>query len=184
MNTIDPAEHLSLAKKMAWKYKKFTDLEYDDVLSICYLAMIKAAEKYDPEKGAWSTIASKYMYYAILRERDRRKSVQDAVSLESFNMSNSDGQATSWQELMPDLTESNTEDYILDKMLAKDVLANVSKFLPAKRISERHRQAIAIYVQNPEMSQQKIADIIGVSQATVNRYILKFRERVREQLAI
>ena len=185
---IDPVDHLKLAQKMAWKYKGITDLEFGDVLSICYLAMVKAARTFDPNKGyAWSTYASKAMYFAILNERDRRKSVKNVISLESLSHIDSGGKQQSWESFVPDLTIENTEDSIVDKIMMESLAASLPRTTEALRNfkgGQREKAAVIMYVLNPHLTQQQIADMTGTSQVTVSRGIAKIKKQLQEQLAV
>ena len=185
---IDPADYLKLAQKMAWKYRGITDLEFEDVLSICYLAMVKAARMFDPDKGyAWSTYAAKAMYFAILNERDRRKSVQNTVSLESLGYVDSGGKRQSWESFIPDLTAENTEEYIIDKIMMDNLAASLPRTTEALRNfkgGQREKAAVIMYVLNPHLSQQQIADKTGTSQVTVSRGIARIKKQLQEQLAV
>jgi RNA polymerase sigma factor (sigma-70 family) len=188
VNTIDPVDHLKLAQKMAWKYKGITDLEFEDVLSICYLAMVKAAEKYDPEKGyAWSTYASKAMYFAILNERDRRKSVQNTISLESLGRIDSGGKQQSWESFIPNLTVERTEDSIIDKIMMENIADRLPRTVEALRNfkgGQREKAAAIMFIRNPHLTQQQIAEKIGISQVSVSRGIAKIKRQLQEQLAM
>jgi len=51
---INPEDHLNLARKIAHKYVRYE--EYDELIGVAYLALVKAALKFKPELGnAFST---------------------------------------------------------------------------------------------------------------------------------
>jgi RNA polymerase sigma factor (sigma-70 family) len=70
--TIDPADHLNLARKVAAKFAKSED--YEELVSICFLALVKAAQKFDPSRGfEFSTYAYYAMRNAIFKVLKKKK---------------------------------------------------------------------------------------------------------------
>jgi len=50
-------DHLPLANKLAWKYKKMVPsyVDYDDLQSAAYFGLVDAASRYNMEKGCFSS---------------------------------------------------------------------------------------------------------------------------------
>lgn len=65
-------DNLALAGFTAKRYIR-RGIEYDDLVSLCYMGLIKAARTYDQGKAAFSSYASKCMENEILQEIRKNK---------------------------------------------------------------------------------------------------------------
>lgn len=78
---VDPAEHIGLAHAAAQAYASHR--HYEDAVSIATVAIVRAAKKYDPDRGRFSTLAMMYARRDIWNDfrkrtckgRDERRTV-------------------------------------------------------------------------------------------------------------
>jgi RNA polymerase sigma factor (sigma-70 family) len=77
---IDAADHINLARKVAHGFSNLED--YEELLSICYLALVNAANKFDPSLGyEFSTYAHKSMTNSVFKHLKKRSSNIKTVQL-------------------------------------------------------------------------------------------------------
>jgi RNA polymerase sigma factor (sigma-70 family) len=67
---INPAEHMGIVHKMLRKFR-FPDHLKDDLVQEGFLALTRAAQLFDPEKGAWFSYAARRVTSHIYRELQR-----------------------------------------------------------------------------------------------------------------
>ena len=77
---INPEDHLNLARKIAHKYVKHE--EYDELIGIAFLALVKAAKQFKPELGnAFSTYAYRSINNSILKHLIKKRKTVGTVQL-------------------------------------------------------------------------------------------------------
>lgn len=168
---IEVQEHLGLAKMQANRiYKKFYlqgKYEYDDILQMCYVGLVKAAQKFDETKGfKFSTLACKWMHgwvmANILRDKyypskDRNGHLKSFVYSIDEAINNCSGRETFRIDIIPD-TKDQFENS-LNSILLKQSLC---------KLSDKYRSIIYLrYFKNK--TQTEIAKILGVDQGNISR---------------
>ncbi|AGK99029.1 sigma-70 family RNA polymerase sigma factor [Clostridium pasteurianum] len=168
---IDVQEHLGLAKLQAGRvYKKFQlsyRYDFDDILQICHVGLIKAAQKFDETKGyKFSTYALSLMYgytlNIILRDKfypsaERNGSLNSHVLSLDVNVNNSDDKEVTYKDAIMDKQELDTE---FTGILVRTALG---------KLSGKHKEIIKLkYFQGK--TQMQIAKLFGTSQTTIGRF--------------
>lgn len=162
-------ENMKLAYWMANRYRQ-CGIEYDDLVSVCFLGLVKAADGYVPEKGKFSGYAAKVMWNEILQElrRDRRR-IKYCVSLEDEA-----GDGMQIASLIPD-PEDPYKD-MLDRMMAGAVSQLIDRILT-------RRELLAFrLVCLDGMRQEAAAEIVGSSQSYVSRLCRNAQKKVRKAM--
>jgi RNA polymerase sigma factor (sigma-70 family) len=79
--TIDPADHINLARTVAAKFSNSE--EYEELFSISLLALVKATKKFDPSRGfQFSTYAYHAMRNDILKALKKKSNNITCVQLD------------------------------------------------------------------------------------------------------
>lgn len=87
---INPEDHLNLARKIAHKYVRYED--YDELIGVAFLALVKAADKFKPELGnAFSTYAYKSITNSIIKHLMKKKKSSGTVQLDGDIVDTKDG---------------------------------------------------------------------------------------------
>lgn len=148
----------------------------DDMAQECRIAVICNMDKYDPDRGAFSTFVSDYIFnaawaqgyksvYGVSAYKQKRYNVDTPVSI---FVNDEDGQA------IEDCKEYMDSGYNVEE----DVIGGIEREINAKRLyaaletlPEKQRQALiavyGLYDRNP-MSTREYAALAGVAQNTVN----------------
>lgn len=131
--------------------------EYDELVSIASLALVKASRQYDPGKGAFSAYAIRAMECNVLcaaRKFKRPAAISLSAAIQSPSGSN-----TTLGDMIPDPNSDFTE-CIQDRQLVQELLA----------IVDSRDQDILIAFASGER-QCDIAKRVRLSQATVSKRI-------------
>lgn len=67
------AANTPLVVSIAYKYRPIPPLDHDDLIAVGMYGLLKAYRAYEPEKGAFSTIASTIIHREIIRELNKYK---------------------------------------------------------------------------------------------------------------
>lgn len=67
------AENTPLVVSIAYKYRPIPPLDHDDLIAVGMYGLMKAYRAYEPQKGAFSTIASTIIHREIIRELNKHK---------------------------------------------------------------------------------------------------------------
>ncbi|AGK97973.1 sigma-70 family RNA polymerase sigma factor [Clostridium pasteurianum] len=168
---IDVQDHLGLAKLQAGRiYKKFQlsyRYDFDDILQMCHVGLIKAAQKFDKTKGyTFSTYALSLMYgyvlNTILRDKyypsaERNGSLNSHVLSLDINVNNSMDKEVTYKDAIMDKQEFYTE---FTGILVRTAL---------EKLPSKHREVIKLrYFQGK--TQMQIAKLFGTSQTTIGRF--------------
>ena len=189
-------EHAGLVKSVALRLSYACDEELDDLIQIGYIGLIKAARRFEPERGfRFSTYAVPMIAGEIRSQLRDRGAVKVSRSLkndvaavrraesEFFAVNGVSPRISELAELTglsaERVTEAltaadamkNIEDYENadlwtdneDKNIASIDLSNSVSCLPP-----RERQVIILRYYR-DMTQQQVADIMGLSQVQVHR---------------
>ena len=166
-------ENINLCYDISWKYyKKYNNiLDFDDIVSICNLGLVKAANTYNSSKGyAFSTYAYKVIVNELLMYlRNNKRRNKYNVNFISINDSMNFDENLSLENLIAD--NYNLEQFVEDKLLI-DLLHTFINELP-----DMLRDAILYKLEGK--TQQEIARLLNVSQPQVSRLLSKATYRLR-----
>ena len=177
-------DNLMMAKKVAWHYALHWDMlrrlriDMDDLLSIMYLTLCKAAQAYDRDKGyTFSTFfyqCARNAIFAILRSNstDKRCANISAISLDAPIDDADDLRIM--DTLMSDTP--SPEDIICAAcdvgLLRKGI---------TKALNERTREIVFLKYWR-DMPQWKIGMATGMSQANASRVLAAARSKLKDVL--
>ncbi len=166
-------DNLKLANFVAKSYLD-CGIEEEDIKSIAKLGLLKAAYRYEPEKGyAFSTFAVRVMQNTIMHELRKsraviRKADRQAVSLDA-PLPFDTGYAT-LQDIIPD-RDSCFEEKIEERNLLDATITDILNVCPSKH-------CIALLLTALGINQTDIANIFGVSQSAVSKVLLRAKEAI------
>lgn len=168
--------NMGLAHHMARKFTG-TGIELEDLVSIAYLGLIKAADSYNPDKGVrFGSYACVVMRNEILMAvRSYRTRAPVALSLDA-EVPGTHGVA--FADLLPD---SNNTDDALDRQSDREAVRRALGTLKpreAKVVSMLHGLD-----GGAPRKQREVALVMGVSQSIVSRWSRDAGVRLREALA-
>ena len=189
-------EHAGLVKSVALRLSYACDEELDDLIQIGYIGLIKAARRFEPERGfRFSTYAVPMIAGEIRSQLRDRGAVKVSRSLKNdvaaFRRAESEffavnGVSPRISELA-ELTGLSAER-VTEALTAADAMKNIEDYENAdlwtdnedKNIASidlrnsvsclppRERQVIILRYYR-DMTQQQVADIMGLSQVQVHR---------------
>ncbi len=177
---INIEEHLGLARKVASEFSKNINCKYtyDELESQAFLGLVKAANKFEEERGVkFSTFAIQVIRYELIRTfRDdkwyfsKRGCPHDVLSL-NVKMS-SEGKQEEILTLLKDDTDYESET--VDNILIKQLIGG---------LKEDEKEIIYLYFYNG-LRQSQIAEIIGLTQVSISRKIRNALKKMRCQLSV
>lgn len=170
-------DNMALAPYVVKKYfPHITYFEKEDMYSIGYIAMCRAALDFDPERGwKYATLAGKYIRTAICNEiqkatRECRDVRNCATTLDQLAPAPSGKETETLGGLIPSV---DTAETITDAKLLMEWLDGQDD-KDAKIV----RLHVAGYVQS------EIAVRVGLSQSLVSRKLTRAKQRIKEYYAI
>lgn len=171
-------DNIGLAYHARNQYRgKFGWLDPEELLSACFLGLVKAAKAFNPEKAQFSTYAMRSMYNTIIKELIPSKPVIEPCFLEDLAI-DKEGEHSNWESF---LGSDAMEEDILRKAFCKELIKKIIKDNPGKGRA-RTRKIIAMYYINPDLKQQEIADIAGCSQKNVSFILRGLRKKYGKEL--
>lgn len=176
---INIEEHLGLARKVASEFSKNINCKYtyDELESQAFLGLVKAANKFEEERGVkFSTFEIPVIRYELMRTfRDdkwyfsKRGCPHDVLSL-NVKMSSEEKQ----EEILTLLKDdTDYESETVDNILIKQLIGG---------LKEDEKEIIYLYFYNG-LRQSQIAEIIGLTQVSISRKIRNALKKMRCQLS-
>jgi RNA polymerase sporulation-specific sigma factor len=163
-------DNIGLAYSTAWKLLPQFPLEFDEILSLCFLGLCKAVKKFNPDKGfKFSTFAAKIMYYEVLTFVSPQTPKIKSLYLEEVFSSETN---FNWEDL---LGTYEVEDEIVCKVATEQIIAKLDSI----EINEKYREIMRIHSQEPELSQEEIGQRVGCSPKVVWWAFKKSREKLK-----
>lgn len=189
-------EHTGLVKSVALRLSYACDEELDDLIQIGYIGLIKAARRFEPERGLkFSTYAVPMIAGEIRSQLRDRGSVKVSRSLKSdaAAVRRAESDFISRKGISPKLSELSemtglSRERVSEALMAADAMKNFEDYEKAdlwtdnedinitridlkKSVSElepRQRQVILLRYYR-DLTQQQVADIMGLSQVQIHR---------------
>lgn len=176
---INIEEHLGLARKVASEFSKKANCKYtyDELESQAFLGLVKAANRFDEERGVkFSSFAVPIIRYEIMKTfRDDKWYFSKRGcphSIASLNIKiGSEEKREEIQNLLQD--EKDYESEIVDNLLIKELSSG---------LTEEEKEIIYLYYYR-SLRQPEIAEIIGLSQVSISRKMRKALSKMRCQLS-
>ena len=189
-------EHTGLVKSVALRLSYACDEELDDIIQIGYIGLIKAARRFEPERGLkFSTYAVPMIAGEIRSQLRDRGTVKVSRSLKSdaAAVRRAESDFISRKGISPKLSELSemtglSRERVSEALMAADAMKNFEDYEKAdlwtdnedinitridlkKSVSElepRQRQVILLRYYR-DLTQQQVADIMGLSQVQIHR---------------
>ena len=160
--------NMRLAIKIANSFSN-TRIDQDDLWSIAFMGLIRAADTFDPHKGVKFTA---YMTTVIKNEirLELRKVVKERVevSLESVLMSD---EMTGDDILLKDtIVGSEFEEEYRQYQIVNEVMRGLLE------VNERDRKILMLRMSG--YRQEVIADVMNTAQSTVSRIVKLFKKEI------
>ena len=167
--------NIKLAYHEAWKLVHKFPLDFEEILSICFITLCESVQKFDPSKGfKFSTYATKVMYYRVLATVNPQVPQIKCLYLEEL-LPLEDGQT--WEDL---LGTYDIEDEIVCEIAAKQIIAQLDKI----KINEKYREIMKLHFYRPELMQDEIAGIVGCGIKTVHWALKTARDKLRPMVCM
>ena len=189
-------EHTGLVKSVPLRLSYACDEELDDIIQIGYIGLIKAARRFEPERGLkFSTYAVPMIAGEIRSQLRDRGTVKVSRSLKSdaAAVRRAESDFISRKGISPKLSELSemtglSRERVSEALMAADAMKNFEDYEKAdlwtdnedinitridlkKSVSElepRQRQVILLRYYR-DLTQQQVADIMGLSQVQIHR---------------
>lgn len=175
-------ENYTLVQYMLNKLGLYKDTYKDEYHGALTLGLCKAASAFDISRGAtFCTFACKCMTNEVLMlKRSLHKDNISGYATVSYNIVMGDGDGVELIDLIPD------DDCFQCRVEQSEAIANTLKELRNKYLDSGSKQKQRDYrmlsLNINGVGQEKIADLFGISQASVSRRINKVREDLRSML--
>ena len=173
------SDNIALAKYIAKRFRHLAPLhEFSDVLSICYLALVKASSYYKPESGTFGSYASACMVNALRKEHEllNLKRSIPASSMCSLDANIKDTYSLKIQDA---ISCSGFEDHAINSVMARDCLSKVNG--KRKDVLIRHfygGELVCEIAKSTGVSRQAVDQMIRTAIAAIRRKQgMKFYER-------
>ena len=172
------SRNLRLVAHILKKYH-INESDYDDMLSIGSIGLIKAADSFNYKNGTrFSTYAARCIENEILMYfRAQKKSMQD-VSINDIIDIDKEGNELTLIDII------SSDESIIDEIDKKLKISKAGELI--KNTLTKREQAVIIYRyglnNQPPKSQQETADILGISRSYVSRIEKKSIEKLKSML--
>lgn len=172
------AQYYRFAIKIAKSFDN-TMTPIEDRISIAFIGLIKAVDKFNPERGIkFTTFCGVLMKNEILMElrkiRNRSKiqmyNLEDVLAIDSSN-----GKELKLEDVVAD--DSNIEKDIEKKFLFQEVMKILEDF------PEREQKIIKLKFFN-NMKQKELAEQLGYSQPHISRLEKKILEKLNKKVLV
>ncbi len=172
------SRNLRLVAHILKKYH-INESDYDDMLSIGSIGLIKAADSFNNKNGTrFSTYAARCIENEILMYfRARKKTMQD-ISINDIIDIDKEGNELTLIDII------SSEESIIDEIDHKLKINKTTRLINS--ILSKRERAVIIYRyglnNKPPKSQQETADILGISRSYVSRIEKKAIEKLRAHI--
>ena len=158
-------DNISLAHFMAHRYKN-VPMEFDDIRSLAYMGLVKAAIHFNPDKQIqFSTFAGRCMMNEILYElRNRKKHSKVTASLDAEIIP---GEDITLGEIIPD--KRNPYESVLFQM---DMKRNEAL------LDGTELRVLKVKMLDPDISQTDMGKELDISQSYISRVMESMREKM------
>ena len=170
--------NLRLVAHIMKKYH-INESDYDDIMSIGSIGLIKAVDSYNAKNGTrFSTYAARCIENEILMYFRSQKKNANLISINDVLDTDKEGNELTLIDII------STDDTVTEEVDKKIKIRKLEKLIK-ERLTERERNIIILrYGLNdkPPKSQQETADILKISRSYVSRIEKKAIEKLKERL--
>jgi len=170
--------NLRLVAHIMKKYR-ISENDYDDLMSIGTIGLIKAADTFKPKKGTrFSTYASRCIENEILMHFRSQKKTANTLSINDILDIDKEGNELTLYDTI------SIEDTISDDVARKINIKKIEEYIKTA-LTQRERDIIIMrYGLNGkgEINQQEVANRLGISRSYVSRIEKKAIEKLRNKI--
>ena len=167
-------ENLGLVKYLS---NRFTQdyFEYEDIVSIGTIGLIKASKSFDEQKKIkFSTYAGTCIKNEISMYYRKTKKLENEVSMEEPIAKDCEGGELLLENVIAD-KKVNVVEEIQNREEAERALRIILNYLQGK-------ERLALLYRMREMNQTEIAELLGISQSYMSRLEKKAKNEVRKAI--
>ena len=159
------ADNIALAHIVANKFKN-TGIEFEELKSLAYVGLVKAAKTFDPAKGyQFSTLAVKIMNNEILMFlRNNKKHSIPMMALD--------------KEIVEDCTLKDIIPSIREDDRFAEVEWKLNFASNWKYLDKTEQKVLKARIDNPELTQMELSEMIGMSQSYISRVLLSAKKKI------
>lgn len=172
---------INIAKPFMVNNYKYRD--YDEVMSICNVALMNALERYDKDKSKISTYIAICIKNAILmdirREKKHRRCVRSLDEVVTCDSIKENSEIT-LGELIEDVKASDFANYDSDVEMVNLINEAVTSLKEKNKLNDRMYDITIKYMSGK--TQDMISKELGISQSYVSRILRKSREVIIKYL--
>lgn len=163
-------DNLRLAGFMAQKFINNSPLELDDLMSLCYVGLCKAAGTFDPTKGfTFSTWAASCIRFVVLKDsRYYRRHNPDYMYLEDLLHD----ELTPWEQVLSN-NQRSIDDVVADRVLIQQL---------SQVLNDKEKLVLHHMLADPTAQQRQIAKLTGITQPHVSRLMKRIEKKFKQQL--
>lgn len=159
-------QNQNLAYYIAKRFYTGNQFDDDDIRQVALIGLWKATETWEKEKSAFSTYASKVITNELLQEvRKRKRKKNDTISYDAY-VESCEGEVSYLDLLASPVNEMEFVEISMDFPKAIELL------------SDKEKSLIAIYISNPNITQQEVANEMHVTQAHISRMRKKVQQKI------
>ena len=174
---------VNIAKPFMINNYKYRD--YDELMSICNVAIVTALERYDENKSKISTFIATCIRNAILMDIRKEKkhkrcvlSLDEVVSCDSIT----DNSDITLGELIEDVKASEFTNCDSDAEMLKLIGEAVSSLKKKNKMNNRMYDITIMYMSGK--TQDEISETYEISQSYVSRILRESKRIIREYLSL
>lgn len=166
---------MRLVFKIAGKYKGW-GIEYDDLISIGTIGLIKAVDTFDPENGvAFYSYAVRCIGNEMLMALRKRKREKKTVALEDAHFTGKDGSVLMLLDTLK--TEDDLVSLDIEHKADLEMLRGHVSMLTRRQV-----EIIRLRYGESDCTQGQIADRFGISQSSISRTERRALQSLREAM--
>lgn len=178
------ADNIRLAFYFAKRW--YGQFEVDEVNSLAFLGLTKAAKTFDPDKGIkFATYAARVINNEIRmawRKDQNVKANRNGKMLGSFQdiiTNDFEGNELSLEDVIP--SDVELEDSVVNEVYKRELEREVFEAL--ERLNEKQRGALYLYYIEG-LNQRETSERMGISQSYVSRLLKQGRSRLRRMFGV
>ena len=172
--------NLRLVVHIAKKYV-ITGKDFDDLISIGSIGLIKAVSTYDYEKGhKFATYAARCIQNEILMLLRSSKKYQNEVSIDESIGSDKDGNSISLIDIL-ETEDADIFDKVNLKINTNELYEKINDLL-----TDREKLIILLrygLTDKGEKTQKEVADMLGISQSYISRLEKKIISKLKKEIS-
>lgn len=151
-----------------WYCHKY-NLDIEEYYGLFAIELCKAIQSYDPTKSKLSTYVirafwNKHCNWDQAKKRNKRKANENIISLD--------------QKFGKDGEEYKLSDFLTNGKSVEDEIIMIP--LSECGLNDKLMAVINLRIENSNITQQEMADKLGVSQAQVRRYLKSAERKIKE----